>query len=325
MRWSLVYTTTRTLPISLLPTLRETTTLVRVIYNQMHSVVSPVASRGAKGCAPARFRIAQSPPRPSPCLCPQQQRTSIVARSASWDPEDLYKNAPEMTGLIDRKLMGNRYAPETFHVVVRASATRRADTRYFELHLPFHTYHVTQNRAQDDQKQKTVMQKFMDAAKAETEAKREARVVPEDNYELIAFLLDTEATDMQYEVARCRPLLDDEFFEVLNKQIGMEQLSLEKDEDKLAELELLREYLNEAVETIDNATKAVASAPERLKKLMESPDKKSTLRDMAADGEIDQAFFDLLDQNIDGAEEAGREDVVEFMQKVKVAAAKFMV
>jgi len=169
------------------------------------------------------------------------------------------------------------------------------------------------------------MQKFMDAAKAETEAKREARVVPEDNYELIAFLLDTEATDMQYEVARCRPLLDDEFFEVLNKQIGMEQLSLEKDEDKLAELELLREYLNEAVETIDNATKAVASAPERLKKLMESPDKKSTLRDMAADGEIDQAFFDLLDQNIDGAEEAGREDVVEFMQKVKVAAAKFMV
>ena len=33
-------------------------------------------------------------------------------------------------------------------------------------------------------------------------------------------LLDTEATDMQFEVARCRPLLDDEFFEVLNKQIG---------------------------------------------------------------------------------------------------------
>mmetsp|Transcript_3511 Transcript_3511/g.10215 ORF Transcript_3511/g.10215 Transcript_3511/m.10215 type:complete len:262 (-) Transcript_3511:25-810(-) len=261
----------------------------------MHAVVSPVASRGAVG--PARFRIAQHAPHqppyqppyqpPAPRLCPQQQRPSVVARSASWDPEDLYKNAPEMTGLIDRKLMGNR--------------------------------------AQDDQKQKTVMQKFMDAAKAETQAKRDARVVPEDNYELIAFLLDTEATDMQYEVARCRPLLTDEFFEVLNKQIGMEQLSLEKDEDKLAELELLREYLNEAVETIDNATKAVASAPERLKKLMESPDKKSTLRDMAANGEIDQAFFDLLDQNIDGAEEAGREDVVEFMQKVKVAAAKFMV
>ena len=32
------------------------------------------------------------------------------------------------------------------------------------------------------------MQKFMDAAKAETQAKREARIVPEDKYELIAFL-----------------------------------------------------------------------------------------------------------------------------------------
>lgn len=113
---------------------------------------------------------------------PGSTSSSVVARSASWDPENLYKNSPEMTGLIDRKLMGNR--------------------------------------AQEDKTQKTVMQKFMDAAKAETQAKRDARVVPEDKYELIAFLLDTEATDMQFEVARCRPLLDDEFFEVLNKQIG---------------------------------------------------------------------------------------------------------
>jgi len=104
---------------------------------------------------------------------------------------------------------------------------------------------------------------------------------------------------------------------------GMEQLSLEKDEDKLAELDLLREYLNEAIETIDRATQEVASAPDRLKKLLESPNKKDTLRDMAADGEIDAAFMDLLEQNIEGAEEAGREDVAEFMKKIKVACAKF--
>ena len=104
---------------------------------------------------------------------------------------------------------------------------------------------------------------------------------------------------------------------------GMEQLSLEKDEDKLAELDLLREYLNEAIETIDRATQEVASAPDRLKKLLESPNKKDTLRDMAADGEIDAAFMDLLDQNIEGAEEAGREDVAEFKKKIKVACAKF--
>ncbi len=92
----------------------------------MHAVVSPVASRGAVG--PARFRIAQHAPHqppyqppyqpPAPRLCPQQQRPSVVARSASWDPEDLYKNAPEMTGLIDRKLMGNRCAFDTVVVLV---------------------------------------------------------------------------------------------------------------------------------------------------------------------------------------------------------------
>ena len=97
-------------------------THVSSLYKQMHAVVSPVASRGAVG--PARFRIAQHAPHqppyqpPAPRLCPQQQRPSVVARSASWDPEDLYKNAPEMTGLIDRKLMGNRCAFDTVVVLV---------------------------------------------------------------------------------------------------------------------------------------------------------------------------------------------------------------
>jgi hypothetical protein len=234
--------------------------------------------------------VAPAAPRPSvpnAANQPHGRRLSVVAKSASWDPEGLYSNSPEMSGIIDRKLMGNR--------------------------------------AQDDQKSKTVMEKFMQAHKEEVQVKRDSRVVPDDKYELIAYLLDTEASDMNYEVARCRPLLDDEFFAVLNKQIGMEQLSLEKDEDKLAELELLRDYLDEAIEAVDKATQEVATAPERLKKLLESPNKKDCLRDMAAAGEIDQSFMDLLQQNIEGAEEAGREDVVQFMTKVKVASAKFLI
>lgn len=180
------------------------------------------------------------------------------------------------------------------------------------------------NRAQEDQKSKSVMETFMEAHKQEVQFRRDSREVPEDKYELIEFFLETEATDMNYEVARCRPNLDDEFFTILNKQIGMEQLSLEKDEDKLAELEMLRDYLTEAIEAIDVATNQVSAAPERLKKLLESPNKKDTLRDMASNGEIDQAFMDLLEQNIEGAQEAGRDDVVEFMTKVRQAAGKFM-
>lgn len=202
------------------------------------------------------------------------------------DPEGLYNKTPEMQGIIDRKLMGNR--------------------------------------AQEDQKSKSVMETFMAAHKQEVQFRRDSREVPDDKYELIEFFLETEATDMNYEVARCRPKLDDEFFTILNKQIGMEQLSLEKDEDKLAELEMLRDYLNEAIEAVDAATNQVSAAPERLKKLMESPNKKDTLREMASNGEIDQAFMDLLEQNIEGAKEAGREDVAEFMTKVRQAAGKFM-
>lgn len=90
-------------------------------------------------------------------------------------------------------------------------------------------------------------------------------------------------------------------------------------------MEILRDYLKEATEAVDNATKEITAAPLRLKKLMESKDKKETLLQMAGDGEIDQALMDLLEQNIEGAKEAGREDIVEFMTKVRQAAGKYLI
>ena len=73
------------------------------------------------------------------------------------------------------------------------------------------------------------------------------------------------------------------------------------DEDRLAELEALREYLTAAVAALDTAAASVAAAPARLRKLMEARDKKATLLDMAGAGEIDRALIDLMDQNIAGA------------------------
>lgn len=219
-------------------------------------------------------------------------------------------------------------------------------------------------RVQEDGDSKAIMDSFMAAHKEEVQQRRESREVPEDAYDLVEYFLDTEAPDMAYEVARCRPKLDDEFFTVLNKLVGtlfvlfvrtyayvcvyvvmktrrrqktmhhqvflciyagMEQLSPAPDEERLAELEMLRDYLKEAVEAVDNATKQVTAAPERLKKLIESKNKKETLLQMAGDNEIDQAFMDLLEQNIEGAQEAGRDDVVEFMTKIRQAAGKYLI
>jgi hypothetical protein len=44
--------------------------------------------------------------------------------------------------------------------------------------------------------------------------------VPEQLEELVEFFLDTEAPEMEFEVARCRPRLTPDFFAHLDKRIG---------------------------------------------------------------------------------------------------------
>ena len=48
----------------------------------------------------------------------------------------------------------------------------------------------------------------------------QSREVPEATEALVEFFLDTEAPEMDYEIARCRPRLTPEFFSYLDKQIG---------------------------------------------------------------------------------------------------------
>ena len=48
----------------------------------------------------------------------------------------------------------------------------------------------------------------------------QSREVPPDDHDLVNFLLDTEAMEMDYEVARCRPRLTAEFFALLDRKIG---------------------------------------------------------------------------------------------------------
>lgn len=48
----------------------------------------------------------------------------------------------------------------------------------------------------------------------------QARVQPQTHAELIEYMLDTEGDEMTFEVARCRPLLTEEFFTYLKGQIG---------------------------------------------------------------------------------------------------------
>ena len=48
----------------------------------------------------------------------------------------------------------------------------------------------------------------------------QARKQPTSQAEVVEYLLSTEAGEMQYETARCRPHLDQTFFAYLDRQIG---------------------------------------------------------------------------------------------------------
>lgn len=179
--------------------------------------------------------------------------------------------------------------------------------------------------------------------------RRSQRSPPDAHEELVEYFLNTDAEDMEFEVARCRPRLTPEFFRALDGMIGAarfgtaagapggaklvsaaaaaaedEDARRAKSEERLAELELLRQYLEEAAEAVDKAVGATSTAVERMKKLLTAKDKRATIIEMAEANEIDVPLMDLLQQNIERAREAGQEDAAAFMEKVKQAAAKYL-
>lgn len=203
------------------------------------------------------------------------------------DPEGLFNKAPVRQGIIETKLMNKRI--------------------------------------ESDQEYKVKMEAVIKQERDELQKKRESRVIPNTPAGLIEFFLDTEAPEMEFEVARCRKQLDEEFFTYLDKLTSLERLAVEPDEDRLAELEALTEYLKSAVNAVDTAATAVAKPADRLKELLMAKDKKAFLIEMAGNNEIDQPFLDLLQQNIDGAKASGQTDAAEFMTKVQQAAMRFRV
>ena len=52
------------------------------------------------------------------------------------------------------------------------------------------------------------------------DSRAQARTEPTSHAELVEYLLDTEGEEMNFEVARCRPKLTEDFFTYLGSQIG---------------------------------------------------------------------------------------------------------
>lgn len=171
----------------------------------------------------------------------------------------------------------------------------------------------------------TAVKQAKDDLHREVLARRASRTPPDEFPELAEFFLNTQAEDMEFELARCRPKLTPEFFRFLDTTIGQERFSPKPDQERLAEMETLRQYLEEGVKAVDAAVQQTASAVDRMTKLLNAKDKKEMILDMVGNNEIDQPLVDLLQQNIDAARAANQEKPALFMEKVMGAIAKYLV
>jgi hypothetical protein len=162
-------------------------------------------------------------------------------------------------------------------------------------------------------------------AREELIKKREARTPPADAKGLVEYFMETEAEELEYEVARTRPSLTPDFFKELDAEIGTARFATVPNEDRVAELELLREFLTDAVAAFDAKAAALAAPAERMRKLLTSKDKRATLLEMAGANEVDKELIALLDQNAKAAADAGQAEAAEFLGKVRDAARKFLI
>ncbi|KAJ4712837.1 Dimethylallyl, adenosine tRNA methylthiotransferase [Melia azedarach] len=162
---------------------------------------------------------------------------------------------------------------------------------------------------------------FEQHVREETErrrALRQSRDIPDTAAELIEYFLDTEAQEFEFEIARLRPRLDQEFFSHLKFEIGQLRFAVSKTEemeDRLIELEALQKALMEGTEAYDKMQGDLVTAKRSLTKILTSKDVKATLLDMVEKNEINRSLLTLLDENIANAQRGDQKQAAAFMEK----------
>ncbi|XP_062184877.1 uncharacterized protein LOC133888594 [Phragmites australis] len=156
---------------------------------------------------------------------------------------------------------------------------------------------------------------------------REARVIPDTDAGLVEFFLDTEAREIEVEIGRLRPRLNQGFFDHLTRDIAQIKFAVTRTaemEDKLIELEAIQKALLEGVEAYDKLQNDLVTAKERLMKILESSDRKSTLLEMVERNELNMSILTLLDENIASARTSNQNEAIAFMEDVRSSIVKYI-
>ncbi|MED6167642.1 hypothetical protein PIB30_004866 [Stylosanthes scabra] len=156
---------------------------------------------------------------------------------------------------------------------------------------------------------------------------RQSRIPPDNPQELIEYLLDTEAQDIEFEIARMRPRLNEEFFSQLRVELGQLRFAVNKTEateDRRIELEALEKAIQEGIDAYDKMQGELIKARQSLTKILTSKDVKATLLQMVESSEINRSLLALLDENIADAHGSNQKQAAEYMEKLRGALLKYI-
>ncbi|KAJ1701773.1 hypothetical protein LUZ63_001552 [Rhynchospora breviuscula] len=135
-------------------------------------------------------------------------------------------------------------------------------------------------RMDKDSAAREAFQREVKQEQEQRRAKREARVAPDSIEGLVEYFLDTEAREIEIEIARLRPRLDKAFFDHIQREIAQIRFAVNKTQamdDRLIELEAMQKVLLEGAEAYDKMQADMVSARENLMKILQSKDRKSTI------------------------------------------------
>ncbi|KAL6885551.1 hypothetical protein ACP4OV_010330 [Aristida adscensionis] len=156
---------------------------------------------------------------------------------------------------------------------------------------------------------------------------RAARVIPDTDDGLVEFFLDTDAREIEVEIGRLRPRLNQGFFDHITREIAQIKFSVTRTaemEDRLIELEAMQRVLLEGIEAYDKLQNDLVTAKERLLKILQATDRKSTLLEMVERNELNLSILTLLDENIASAKTNNQNEAVAFMEDVRSSIVKYI-
>lgn len=182
-------------------------------------------------------------------------------------------------------------------------------------------------RFEKDSEAREAFERQLREEKQRRQALRESRLVPDTAAGLVEYFLDTEAQELEFEIARLRPRLNDELFSHIQLELGKLRFAVSKTqdmEDRLIELEALQKALQEGQEAYDKLQGDLVTAKNSLAKILTSEDVKKTLLDMVETNELNRSLLALLDENIANAHMANQKEVAEYMEKIRGAVLKYI-